>query len=191
MKTIEVKGELRDNLGKKGTKAIRKTGQVPGVIYGGSEIVHFSFDEKEFRHVLFTPEVFFVQINVGGKQYKTIIKDMQFHPVSDGLVHVDFKQVFEDKKVEIGLPIEITGSSEGIRSGGKLKIRRRKLKVKGLPKDMPEKLVVDITPLNINDSLYVRDLSYNNLELIDPQGAHVVTITSSRAAAKAAEAEKK
>lgn len=191
MKTVEVKGEARTEMGKKGTKAIRKQGNVPGVIYGGTENVHFSFNEKEFRTVLFTPEVFFVKVVVGKNEYTTIIKDMQFHPVSDGLLHVDFKQVFADKSMEISLPIEVTGNSEGIRSGGKLKIRRRKLWVKGLPKDMPEKLVVDITPLNVGDSLYVRDLSYPNLELIDPQGSHVVTVDSSRAAAKAAEAEKK
>jgi large subunit ribosomal protein L25 len=180
MKSIEIKASLRKETGKKQTKALRNEGKVPCVMYGGDENVHFTASEKDFRRIIYTHDVFELNLDIEGKKYNAILKDVQFHPVTDEILHLDFMEVSENKPAIVDMPVIITGNSEGIRAGGKLRQRRRYLKVKGLLKDLPEHLEIDITDLNIGDFIKIMDLQFNNLELLDPQKAMVVGVSASR-----------
>lgn len=184
MKTLEIKGSLRQHLGKKESRDLRKQGHVPCVMYGGEKNIHFSAHENQFKKLVYTPDVFLVKLNIDGETFDAVMQDIQFHPVSDSIIHIDFVQVFGDRKVTVNLPVRLTGSSVGIRSGGKLRQRRRYLKVNGLIKDMPDRLEIDLTDLDIGDSLKIGDLDYDNLEVLDPPRAMVVGVVSSRLVAK-------
>jgi large subunit ribosomal protein L25 len=184
MKTIEIKGSYRTELGKKSSKQTRKSGSVPCVIYGKKENVHFQAPELSFKNLVYTPEAHLVKLIIEDKEYKAVLKDMQFHPVSDKILHADFIEVFEDKPVVIGIPIKVTGDSAGVIAGGKLSIKKRNIKVKGLPADLPEFLLIDITNLKIHESIKVGDLSFEKIELLDPKKSMVLTIATSRVAQK-------
>ena len=189
MKTLKIKGFLRAQTGKKDAKRIRQQGQVPCVMYGGEKNLHFSAEMLELHKLVYTPDNFLIQIELDGVVYKAVKQDVQFHSVSDEIIHIDFVQVFDDKKVTVNLPIELKGSSVGILSGGKLRQRRRHIKVQGLIKDMPDRLEVDMTSLDIGEFLKVGDLDYENLEILDPAKAMVVGVVSSRLIAKGMEEE--
>jgi large subunit ribosomal protein L25 len=184
MKKFELKASLRKDTGKKESKNLRKQELVPCVVYGGEKNVHFTVIEKDFKNLIYTPDVFLVKLDIDGEKYDAVIQDIQFHPVSDRILHVDFSQVIDGKAVTINLPIELTGNSLGMLDGGKLRQRRRSLKVRGLAEHMPDYLKVDITSLDIGDSMKVGDLDYENLEVLDPQRAMVVGVVSSRLIAK-------
>ncbi len=185
MKTIEIKGSLRKELGKKDSNKIRKSGSVPCVIYGKEANIHFHAPELSFKNLVYTHEAHLVKLLLDGNEYNAVLKDMQFHPVTDKILHADFVLVSDDKPVTISIPVTITGDSAGVKAGGKLFVKRRNLKVKGLTADLPEYLEVDITDLKIHQSVKVGDLSYKGLELLDPKIATVVTVASSRVSAKA------
>jgi len=187
MKTIEIKGSFRTELGKKSSKQSRKTGNVPCVIYGKEENIHFQAPELSFKNLVYTPEAHLVKLIIDSKEFNVVLKDMQFHPVSDKILHADFVEIFDNKPVVIGIPIKITGDSVGVIAGGKLSIKRRSLKVKGLPKDLPEHLTIDITNLKIHEGVKVGDLSFDKIELLDPKKSMVLTIATSRVAAKSEE----
>ena len=187
MKTIEIKGSFRTELGKKSSRQIRKAGSVPCVIYGKKENIHFHATELSFKNLVFTPAAHLVKLSLDDKEYNVVLKDMQFHPVSDKILHADFVEIFEDKPVVIGIPIRVTGDSVGIIAGGKLSIKKRNLKVKGLPKDLPEFLPVDITNLKIHESIKIGDLSFEKIELLDQKKLMVLTIATSRVAQKSDE----
>jgi large subunit ribosomal protein L25 len=187
MKTLEIKGSMRKDLGKKNSKELRKQKLVPCVIYGGEKNLHFSAHENQFKKLVYTPDVYLVKIVIDGQAIDAVLQDIQFHPVTDAIIHIDFVQVFEDKKVTVNLPVRLTGSSVGLLSGGKLRQRRHYLKVNGLIKDMPERLEIDLTNLNIGDSMKVGDLSYDNLEIMDPARAMLVGVVSSRLISKGME----
>ena len=187
MKTLEIKGSLRQGLGKKESKDLRKQGIIPCVMYGGEKNLHFSAHENQFKKLVYTPDVFLVKLEVDGQTFDAVMQDIQFHPVSDSIIHIDFVQVFPDKKVTVNLPVTLTGSSVGIRAGGKLRQRRRSLKVNGLIKDMPDRLEVDLSDLDIGESMKVGDLSYDNLDVLDPARAMVVGVVSSRLISKGME----
>jgi large subunit ribosomal protein L25 len=180
MKTIEIKGSLRTELGKKSAKQIRKEGNVPCVIYGGEQNIHFHAHENSFRNLIYTPDAHIVNLNLDGKLYKVIMQDVQFHPVTDKVVHVDFIEVFDEKPVIIRIPVKITGESVGVKAGGKLRIKKRHLKVKGLTNDIPEHLPVDITNIKIHQSVKVGDLSYDKIELLDPKISTILSVATSR-----------
>ncbi len=184
MKIIEIKGSLRTELGKKSSRELRKTGNVPCVIYGKEQNVHFHAHELAFKNLIYTPEAHLVNLNIDNKVQKAVLKDVQYHPVSDKILHADFIEVFEDKPVTISVPIKVSGDSVGVIAGGKLTIKKRSLKVKGLPNDLPEYLPVDITNLKIHESVKVGDLSYDKIELLDPKKLMVLTIATSRVAQK-------
>jgi large subunit ribosomal protein L25 len=184
MKTIEIKGSFRTELGKKSSKQTRKSGSVPCVIYGKKENIHFQAPELSFKNLVYTPEAHLVKLSIEDKEYKAVLKDMQFHPVSDKILHADFMEVFEDKPVVIGIPIKVTGDSVGVIAGGKLSIKKRNIKVKGLPADLPEFLLIDITNLKIHESIKVGDLSFEKIELLDPKKSMVLKIATSRVAQK-------
>jgi large subunit ribosomal protein L25 len=137
MKTIEIKGSLRTELGKKGSRDIRKSGGVPCVIYGQGQNVHFHAPELAFKNLIYTHEAHLVDLNIDNEIHKVVLKDIQYHPVSDKILHADFMEVADDKPVTINIPIKVSGVSVGVIAGGKLTIKKRSLKVKGLPKDLP------------------------------------------------------
>jgi len=184
MKTIEIKGSFRTELGKKSSKQIRKTGNVPCVIYGKEQNIHFQAHELAFKNLIYTPEAHLVDLNIDNKVHKAVLKDVQYHPVSDRILHADFIEVFDDKPVVINIPIKVSGDSAGVIAGGKLTIKKRSIKVKGLPNDLPEYLHIDITNLKIHDSIKVSDMSYEKIELLDPKRLMVLTIATSRVAQK-------
>lgn len=187
MKTIEIKGSFRTELGKKSSKELRKEGNVPCVIYGKEKNIHFQAPELSFKNLVYTPDAHLVKLSLDNKEYKVVLKDMQFHPVNDKILHADFVEIYDDKPVVIGIPIRVSGDSVGILAGGKLSIKKRNLKVKGLPKDLPEFLPIDITELKIHESVKVGDLSFDKVELLDAKKLMVLTIATSRVAAKSEE----
>lgn len=187
MKTIEIKGTKRTDLGKKATKQLRNEEQVPCVIYGGEEVIHFSAPEKEFKKIIFTPNVYIVNVNVDGTTFPCILQDKQFHPVDDSMLHADFLQISEDKPVNIEIPVELSGFAEGVKAGGKLQLEKRKLKVRGLAKNLPDTLKIDITNLGLGKTIQVGALSYDNIELTTAKNAVVVAVKLTRAARAAAQ----
>lgn len=184
MKTIEIKGSLRTELGKKSSKNTRKEGNVPCVIYGKEQNIHFHAHENSFKNLIYTPDAHIVNLNLDGKEYKVILQDVQFHPVTDKITHADFIEVVDNKPIVMSLPIKITGESAGVKAGGKLRIKKRHLKVKGYANDIPEFLTVDITDVKIHHSVKVGDLAYDKIELIDPKITTVLSVATSRVVQK-------
>ncbi|MBL7905532.1 MAG: 50S ribosomal protein L25 [Bacteroidales bacterium] len=180
MKTVSMSGSLRGNVGKKDAKAQRKEGRVPCVIYGGKEQVHFSADVTAFKPVLYTPASNLIKIDVDGKEYLTILQDLQSHPVSDNILHADFMELDPKKPVIIPVPIRITGTSPGVLLGGKLIKKFRKLKIKALIEHLPDEIEVSISNLNINQSIKVGDMKMDNIEFLDIPSAVIVTVISTR-----------
>ncbi len=187
MKTIEIKGSFRTELGKKSSKLLRKAGNVPCVIYGKEKNIHFHAHENSFKNLVYTPEAHMVKLSIEDKEFKAVLKDMQFHPVSDKILHADFIEIFDNKPVVINIPIKVTGDSAGVIAGGKLSIKKRTLKVKALANDLPESLPIDITELKIHEGIKVGELSYDKLELLDAKKSMVLTIATSRVAQKTEE----
>lgn len=187
MKTIEIKGTFRTELGKKSTKGVRKSGNVPCVIYGKEKNIHFYAPELSFKNLVYTPAAHLVKLIIEDKEYDAVLKDMQFHPVKDNILHADFIEIHDKKAVIINIPIKVSGDSVGVIAGGKLSIKRRNLKVKGFAKDLPEALPIDITNLKIHEGVKVGDLSYDKIELLDPKKSMVLTIATSRVAQKSDE----
>ena len=186
MKTFELNGSKREGTGKKAAKAFRKEGLVPCVLYGGGENVHFSVTKEGIRKLIYTPEVFIVNLTIEGKSCSAILKDSQYHPVTDELLHADFLQISEDKPVTIEIPVVLEGLAEGVKAGGKLSLEMRKLKVKGLYKNFPEKLVVNIENLGLGKTIQVGNLSFENLELLNAKDNVVAAVKLTRAARGAA-----
>jgi large subunit ribosomal protein L25 len=184
MKTIEIKGSFRTELGKKSSKKIRKSLNVPCVIYGKEKNIHFYAHENSFKNLVYTPEAHLVKLLIEDKVFNVVLKEMQFHPVKDNILHADFVEIFDNKPVVINIPIKVTGDSAGVIAGGKLSIKRRSLKVKGLAKDLPEVLPIDITELKIHEGVKVGELSFDKIELLDQKKSMVLTIATSRVAQK-------
>jgi large subunit ribosomal protein L25 len=184
MKTIEIVGSLRTELGKKGSRKIRKEGNVPCVIYGGKQNIHFHAHENSFRNLIYTPDAHLVNLNIDGKEHRAFLKEVQFHPVTDKIEHIDFIEVFDNKPIIISLPIKITGESAGVKAGGKLRIKKRHLKVKGFANDIPEYLPVDVTNVKIHQSVKVGDLSFDKIELIDSKISTILSVATSRVVQK-------
>lgn len=191
MKTFELKGQLRSDIGTKSARQLRREDQVPCVLYGGEQPLHFSVDNRDVKELVYTPHVYFVQIEVDGKQVMAVLKDLQFHPVTDRLLHLDFQQVFDDKAVRMAVPVEITGNSVGVRNGGKLVVNTRKLMVAALPKDMPDTVAIDISKLEIGDSFRIRDINADKVEFLENPAIVVAAVRMTRSArsAQAAAAE--
>jgi large subunit ribosomal protein L25 len=180
MKSVSMSGSLRESVGKKDAKAQRTQGLVPCVMYGGEKQFTFVVDEKQFKDIIYTPEVKYAELEIEGKKYTTIIQDSQYHPITDALLHVDFLEVTPGKLVTIGIPITIVGTSPGVLRGGKLIKKVRKLRVKGTLDQIPEKIEVDITNLDINDVIKVNDIKLNNLTIIENKAQIVVMVASTR-----------
>jgi large subunit ribosomal protein L25 len=193
MKKFELKGALRSQITKQDVKALRAQSLVPCVLYGGDEQVHFSVAEFDLRGLVYTPEAHMVNLNLdGGKSYKAILQDIQFHPVTDAINHIDFLQVFDDRPLTMGVPVKFTGASEGVKMGGKLVAKGRKLKVNGLPNNLPDFISVDISSLRIGEGIRIRDLNVNGVTFLDSPNNMIVSVRMTRnVTAEAAEAAKK
>ena len=188
MKTVSLSGSLRENVGKKDTKALRKAELVPCVMYGnGTEQIHFATEAKNFKKILFTPETYVINFEINGQKYDTILQDIQYHPVTDEVLHADFFVVKEDKPVTVVLPIAIEGSAPGVMRGGKLKQSIRKIKVCGLLKDLPDYVKVNISSLNIGDAIKVKDLAIDNVTCVTPGYTVIVAVNTARGAVAAEE----
>jgi len=180
MKTIAISAEKRSELGKKSTRDLRKIDHVPCVMYGGAEVLHFHAHENDFRHIVYTPNAFIVEFDLDGKKHKAVMQELQFHPVTDKLNHIDFVEVFDDKPVTVEVPIKLVGAAIGLKDGGKPRQRRRVLKVRGLVKHLPDVLEIDITDVAIGDVIKIGDLNYDNLEILDPSRSMIFAVVSSR-----------
>ena len=184
MKSITIQGTKRETVGKKSTKALRDAELVPCVVYGGAETLNFSAEEKSFKGLVYTPEAHTVSIEVDGKTIPAILQDIQFHPLTDKILHADFYQMSDDKPVVMEVPVALTGRSKGVVAGGAMRQSFRKLKVKALPGNLPDEIVVDVTPLKIGSKLYVGDIKTNNFTFMHPDNAVVVAVKMSRTAMK-------
>ncbi len=198
MKEISIEGAKRADLGKKATKAVRAAGNVPCVLYGekkdeqGSPVaLHFEVSEKQINKIIYSPDIYLVNISVDGEEHKAVVKETQFHPVKDNVLHMDFYEVTPEKPIVMGVPIVAKGLAEGVRAGGRLMMMIRKLQVRGLYANIPEKLEVDVTTLQLGKSINAGKLSYDNLEIVTRKEVIVCTVKMTRAAMGAAAAAAK
>ena len=180
MKTVSLSGSSRTNVGKKDAKKLRKEGKVPCVIYGGKEQKHFYLDQKDFKKIIFTPEVFIIKIDLDGTVYETILQDIQYHPVTDLVLHADFLELTPGRAVTLAIPVELKGTAPGVVSGGRLQLKLRKLRLKGQVENMPEHVVLDISGLDIGKSIKVKDVQVENVQFLDPANAVVVSVKAAR-----------
>ncbi|MCX2718866.1 50S ribosomal protein L25/general stress protein Ctc [Lentiprolixibacter aurantiacus] len=183
MKSITIKGSERESVGKKATKALRNAGKVPCVVYGGDKPLHFSADEIAFKDLVYTSKAHTVVVDLeGGAKVKAVMQDIQFHPVTDKILHIDFYQLFPDKEVTMQIPVRLQGNSPGVRNGGRLLFRRRKLTIKALPDNLPDFFDVDISKLKIGDHISVDTLKKDEFSIQHPDSSVVVQVKMARAA---------
>ena len=181
MKSLTIKGSKRESVGKKATKALRNAGQVPCVLYGGDEALHFAADEVAFKDLVYTPDVHTVVIELkGGEKFDAVLQDIQFHPVTDAILHIDFYEIFEDKEISMEIPVHTVGIPKGVKNGGVLRFNLRRLRVKGLPKDLPDFIEADVTPLKIGNKLYVTALESDAYKIMHPENTVVCQVRTSR-----------
>ena len=189
MKSITIKGSKRESVGKVSTKALRNAGKVPCVIYGGDQPVHFSAEEKAFKNLVYTPNIYTAAIELDGQTFATILQDIQFHPVSDKILHVDFYQLHDDKAVTMNIPVKLKGTSPGVLNGGSLRFTNRKLRVKAVPANLPDFIEADISKLKIGSKLYITELFNDDYTFMHPDNTVVVQVRTSRNAVVASEEE--
>jgi large subunit ribosomal protein L25 len=192
MKSVALFGYSRTEVGKVSTKALRTEGKVPCVMYGGGNHIHFTVYEPDFKLLVYTPNTYKVKLDIDGKTYKCILKDISFHPVNDSILHADFLEIEDNKPVEIGVPVKLVGNSVGVRAGGKLVVKTKKLRVKALPMLLPDFIEINIDNLEIGKSIKVGDLArIENLTLLDSPNNPVVSVVTTRAVMEAAKANEK
>ena len=187
MKSITINGSERESVGKVSTKALRNAGMVPCVLYGGNQPVHFSAEEKAFKTLVYTPNAHTVAIELGAKKFNAILQDIQVHPVSDRILHLDFYELQDDKEVTIEVPVKVSGVSPGVLLGGVLRLNQRRLKVKALPKDLPDFIEANISEMQMGNKLYVTKLVSDDYKILHPENTVVAQVRISRAAMKAAQ----
>ena len=180
MKSITINGSKRESVGKKSTKALRNAGEVPCVIYGGDKPVHFSAEELAFSKLVYTPNAHTVVIALGSDTLNAVLQDIQFHPVTDRILHIDFYQLFDDKEIAMNIPVNLIGKSPGVANGGSLMRNKRKLRVKALPSNLPDFIEVDISPLKIGSKLYITELVNENYNFLHPDNTVVCQVKRSR-----------
>lgn len=180
MKTVSLSGSPRANVGKVDAKAIRAKGHVPCVIYGAGEQIHFSADIRHFKNIIFTPETNLVNIEVEGKNYRTVLQEAQYHKINDKLIHADFLLVSDDKPVTVQLPVKTVGTSEGVKAGGKLTLKLRKVKVRGLIAKLPESIDLNIEKLAIGKSISAGDINIDGITLLHPKNISIVSVDTTR-----------
>ncbi len=186
MKSVEIVGSKRAAVGKKETKKLRAADLVPCVLYGGEEPIHFQTNASEFRKIIYTPNVYLVDLNIDGEIYKALMQDVQFHPVEEQILHCDFLKITDEKPIKIEVPVKVEGYAVGMRAGGKMKLNLRRLKVKGLAKNIPDFITINIDNLDLGQSIKVGQVTVENLEFLNSKAVPVVTIVVTRAARAAA-----
>ncbi len=186
MKTLTLEGSKRTDIGKKATKMLRADEKIPCVLYSAKENIHFSLTLAEVRPLVYTPHVYIVELNIDGSKTMAIKQDIQYHPVSDEILHLDFLPVTEDKPVVMEIPVKVSGLAEGVKQGGKLIQEMRYLKVRGIHTKFPDTLDIDVTELVLGKTIQVKELSYENIEILNAPGAVVVAVKLTRAARAAA-----
>ncbi len=182
MKSITIKGSERESVGKKATKALRNAGMVPCVVYGGEKPLHFSAPELSFRDLVYTGAAHTVKVDLGEGKLRAIMQDIQFHPVTDKILHIDFYQIFDDKEITMNIPVRLIGNSPGVRNGGRLLFRKRKLAIKALPDKLPDFFDIDISKLKIGDNITVESLLNDDFAILHPDSQVVVQVKTARAA---------
>ena len=178
-------GSLRENVGKKDAKALRREDKVPCVMYGKGEQIAFSVAQTQFDRIIFNPEPCFVEIDINGTKHSAMLKDIDFHPVTDIVYHADFYELSDDKPIVMSIPVHTTGTSVGVMKGGKLAYKQKRLNVKSLPANMPNEILVDITKLDVAQRIKVQDIPTNNFEFLNPKSSEVLVVNSTRASATA------
>ncbi|PJJ79663.1 50S ribosomal protein L25/general stress protein Ctc [Mucilaginibacter auburnensis] len=192
MKSIAISGSPRENVGKRDAKELRYDGKVPAVLYGGATQTHFSVSAADLKPVVYTPDVHFIDLEIAGVKSQAVIQDIQFHPLTEKIIHVDFLALDQNKPIAIDIPVKLTGTSPGVKMGGKLVQKLRKLKVKGLPKDHVDTVDVSIEGLEVGKSVRVREINLPNLQIVSAAEDTIVSVTTSRALRQAEqEANKK
>ena len=182
MKTLAINVKEREKSGKSNTRALRNQGNVPCVLYGGEKQVTFYAHENDFRKLVYTPDVFVVELNIDGNKFRAIMQDIQFHPVSEKILHIDFLQVFDDKPVTVSIPVILEGIAEGVRNGGNLMFRRNKIITKGLVANLPDAIKINIEHLKIGMFTYIKDLNIEGCEFLAPGNSVVVGVKTARTA---------
>ena len=190
METIKISGVKRNAFGKKESKLIRKEGLVPCTIYGRGETIHFSVDARSLKPLIYTPQSYLVEFDIDGQKEVGVMREVQYHPVNDTILHIDFYHVIPGKPIAIDVPVRLSGSSEGVKQGGKLILSKRKLRISATMENLPDELVVDVTTLGLGKSIFVGDLKYDNITLLTPATA-VCAVKMTRAARGAAAAATK
>ena len=186
MKSVVIKGELRKSLGKKDAKKLRLEEKAPAVLYGSDEPVHFSVSFAELRQLVYTPSVYLIDLDIDGTVYKALMQDIQWHPVDEVVLHVDFLQINDDKSIKINVPVKVEGFAKGIKKGGKLNTTLRRLSVRALAANLPDTIDIDVTKLDIGETIKVGDLNLPGVELLDPKSNVIVSVSITRAAKSAA-----
>lgn len=186
MKTFQLAAEVRTDLGKKGSKALRKQELIPAILYGFNESTALTVSQDAVRKLIYTPDIYLIEMTVGGATKTCILQDIQFHPVTDKILHIDFLEVKADKPIIIEVPVVLEGHAVGVRAGGKLSLDMRKLKVKALYSNVPEKLTIDVSKLGLGKTIQVGSLSFENIELLNAKNAVVAAVRLTRAARGAA-----
>jgi large subunit ribosomal protein L25 len=180
MKTITIEGQLRTEFGKSATRQLRSEEKVPGVIYGGAKEINFSAPATAFKNVVYTPDFMLTEINVDGNSYRCVLKDIQFGKVSDELIHADFLELVEDKKVIVNIPIKFTGTPVGVKEGGKLMVKMKSLKVKTFPKHLKENIEMDLSELKLNENVRVQDVQAPDMEILNSPRIPVASVSMTR-----------
>ena len=180
MKTLAISAKLRNGTGKTDSKALRNQGNVPCVLYGGEKQVCFYAHENDFRNLVYTPDVFIVELDIEGEKCRAVMQDLQFHPVTDKLLHLDFLQIFDDKEVTMTIPVHLEGMSIGIRNGGVLSFRRRKIITRAIPGNLPDYIEINIEDLDIGQSIFIKDLRVDKYSFLALDNAVVVGVRTAR-----------
>ncbi|MBK1439054.1 50S ribosomal protein L25/general stress protein Ctc [Parapedobacter sp. ISTM3] len=195
MKSIAISGSLRKNVGKRDAKELRYAGKVPAVLYGGEKQYHFAVSATDLKPAIYTPDVHFIDLEIEGKKFEAVVQDAQFHPLTDQVRHVDFLELNDKKEVALEIPIKLTGTSPGVKMGGKLVQKLRKLRVKALPKDLPQYIEVSLESLEVGKSVRVGEIQLENARVLNNADDTIVSVIMSRALRQAeqeaAKADKK
>ena len=182
MKSLAISVKERENVGKSSSKALRNQGKVPCVLYGGEKQVCFYAHENDLRKIVYTSDVFLIELDIDGKKTKCVMQDIQFHPVTDKILHIDFLEVFDDKEVTVEIPVILNGLSIGVRNGGNLLFRRKKIITRAIPGNLPDAIEIDISSLKIGDFIYIKDIRSDQYSFLAPDNAVVVGVKTARAA---------
>ena len=180
MRIVSLSGSLRENVGKKDAKALRRDAKVPCVMYGKGEQYLFAVPQTDFQRILFNPEPCYVEVELGGVMHRAMLKDIDFHPVTEIVYHCDFYELSDDKEIVMSIPVHTTGTSCGVMKGGKLVYKQKRLNVKALPANMPSEILIDITNLDLNQRCKVQDIPAENFAILNPKSSEVVVVNSTR-----------